>query len=183
MDGKGPFSALVMGVVVLKDVLVILAFALNIQLVPAILGVASADASGAAAAAHLLEPLLSLVTSVSLGLVGGYLLSVTLELRVAPRLGQAARRMLHIRGGGGAGGGVTGAGAAGGGAGAPAGGGGAGGGGGGAGGGGGGSGGELNVRMALVLLAAAGIFEVARSLRAEPLLACVAAGMMATNRR
>lgn len=44
MDGRGPFSALVMGVVVFKDVLVILAFSLNLQMVPALLGTAAAGA-------------------------------------------------------------------------------------------------------------------------------------------
>ncbi len=34
VEGKGPFCSLVMGVVVLKDVLVIVAFAVNMQLVP-----------------------------------------------------------------------------------------------------------------------------------------------------
>jgi hypothetical protein len=34
MDAKGPFVSLVMGVVVLKDVVVIVLFALNMELVP-----------------------------------------------------------------------------------------------------------------------------------------------------
>lgn len=34
MDAKGPFVSLVMGVVVLKDVVVIVAFALTMELVP-----------------------------------------------------------------------------------------------------------------------------------------------------
>ena len=33
MDAKGPFSGLIMGVVVLKDVVVIVAFAINMELV------------------------------------------------------------------------------------------------------------------------------------------------------
>lgn len=33
MDGKGPFCSLVMAVVVVKDVIVIIAFALNIELI------------------------------------------------------------------------------------------------------------------------------------------------------
>jgi hypothetical protein len=78
MDCRGPFSALVMGVVVLKDVLVILAFALNIQAVPSILG--TGRSAGAAA---LGAPLLSLAASVSVGLVGGLLLSLVLEHQVS----------------------------------------------------------------------------------------------------
>jgi hypothetical protein len=40
MDAKGPFVALVMGVVVLKDVVVIVMFAINLQLVPMVRGTA-----------------------------------------------------------------------------------------------------------------------------------------------
>jgi hypothetical protein len=38
MDAKGPFVSLVMGVVVLKDVVVIVAFALTMELVPMVRG-------------------------------------------------------------------------------------------------------------------------------------------------
>jgi len=38
MDAKGPFVSLVMGVVVLKDVVVIVAFALTMELVPMVGG-------------------------------------------------------------------------------------------------------------------------------------------------
>ena len=49
MDAKGPFVSLVMGVVVLKDVVVIVLFALNMELVPMVRGrqgAALEDASG-----------------------------------------------------------------------------------------------------------------------------------------
>jgi hypothetical protein len=36
VDGKGPFSSLVMAVVVVKDVVVIMAFALNMELIQAV---------------------------------------------------------------------------------------------------------------------------------------------------
>ena len=38
VDAKGPFSSLVMAVVVLKDVLVIVAFALNIDIIAVVSG-------------------------------------------------------------------------------------------------------------------------------------------------
>jgi len=51
----------------------------------------------------------------------------------------------------------------------------------------GGSGGNapeaLRSRCILVLVAGAGIFQVARWMDAEPLLACVTAGLVAANRR
>ncbi len=93
MDGKGPFSSLVMGVVVLKDVFVILSFALTIQLVPSILGtpqISNPGSSGGgadvltsrSALGAVMAPVLSLAASVSVGLVGGYFLSLVLEHRV-----------------------------------------------------------------------------------------------------
>lgn len=33
MDGKGPFSSLVMAVVVVKDIVVIIAYAINVELI------------------------------------------------------------------------------------------------------------------------------------------------------
>lgn len=43
MDAKGPFCSLVMGVVVLKDVVVIVAFAINMRLVPLVSSTVSSD--------------------------------------------------------------------------------------------------------------------------------------------
>lgn len=45
MDAKGPFVSLVMGVVVLKDVVVIVMFALNMELVPLVRGLRSSSPS------------------------------------------------------------------------------------------------------------------------------------------
>lgn len=45
MDAKGPFVSLVMGVVVLKDVVVIVAFALTMELVPMVRAAAGASST------------------------------------------------------------------------------------------------------------------------------------------
>jgi hypothetical protein len=134
-----------------KDVLVILCFALNIQLVPLLLG--TAPSGGPAWHAHPLGPLLflpvmSLAASVTAGLAGGYALSMALEHKLAVTLGQAARRALPLPG-------AT--------APLPP------------------DGGRW--RGALVLVAGALVFEVTRLVEAEPLTACVVAGLVLANRR
>lgn len=166
MGAKGPFSALVMGVVILKDVLVIIAFALNIQLVPVILGTAPTGGPGGAlapATTRLMVPLMSIASSISTGLVGGYALSLALEYNTALWAAQSARKLLQrgraCAGGGGAGGGV------------------------GVGAGGTAVEGARWQQMALVFFSGACIFELARLIDAEPLLACVTAGMLVANRR
>lgn len=82
MDAKGPFVSLVMGVVVLKDVVVIVAFALTMELVPMIID----PSSSGLGLSHLLLPLLSVCVSLSAGLLGGSLISLALGHQVHVRL-------------------------------------------------------------------------------------------------
>jgi hypothetical protein len=226
-----------MGVTVLKDVVVIVAFAVNVQLVAtaaaeaakraaaggmAAVAKAAGAATGAGAAGGvlwaaggepapavplpqqpptapfllasasrlLLLPLLSVAVSVSVGVVGGLALSAALSRPWALRLSSAATRAF---GGGGHGGRLRGGGPA---AGAPpsssgldragslplaavsaA-----------AGGGGGGddppslSSALARTREVTLLLLATAVFTLTHALNAEPLLACVAMGLVAGNR-
>lgn len=77
LDAKGPFSSLVMAVVVLKDVIVIVIFALNVELIPVVFLPAAPHA--AFDGRHLLLPVMSVALSVCSGIVGGLALSVLLS--------------------------------------------------------------------------------------------------------
>ncbi|WIA08542.1 hypothetical protein OEZ85_007974 [Tetradesmus obliquus] len=142
MDAKGPFVSLVMGVVVLKDVVVIVLFALNMELVPMMV---SQD-SAAFGLIHMLLPLLSVGVSITAGLLGGYLMSLALQFQLHSMIVAAVMAA-------GLNGGVP-----------PA---------------------VLLARckQLVVLLLSTAVFSITRSLEAEPLLACVTAGMVLANRR
>ncbi|KXZ41589.1 hypothetical protein GPECTOR_377g173 [Gonium pectorale] len=76
MDGKGPFSSLVMAVVVVKDVVVIIAYAVNVELIRvAVLP----SASGSPQLLSMALPVLSVLLSISVGLCGGLLLGALLR--------------------------------------------------------------------------------------------------------
>ncbi|KAJ9525213.1 hypothetical protein QJQ45_020741 [Haematococcus lacustris] len=79
IDGRGPFCSLVMAVVVVKDVVVICAFALNMELIRTVILPAKPDARFSLLA--LLLPLLSVALSMALGLAGALLLSLLLRWR------------------------------------------------------------------------------------------------------
>lgn len=81
VSGKGPFCSLIMSVVVVKDVLTFICFALNIGMVAQALE-PSGKASGISALRLLAQPILSLVISALLGFVGSALLSVFLRVKV-----------------------------------------------------------------------------------------------------
>lgn len=69
--GKGAFCSLVLAVVIVKDVVTIVAFSLNIELSRSLL---SADA-GSFSLFTLLEPFASLVVAITLGVVGSWVVS------------------------------------------------------------------------------------------------------------
>eukprot|EP00775_Hariotina_reticulata_P010510 gene10510-10669_t len=145
MEAKGPFVALVMGVVVLKDVVVIVLFAINLQLVPMII-----SSSSASLGVHqLLLPLLSVAVALSAGLMGGYLMHLSLKHQLQNKL--VALVVGRTRG---AAPGM-----------APQ--------------------GQLNARakQLILLLLSTCVFNLTRWLDAEPLLACVTAGMLLANIR
>ena len=83
LDARGPFCSLVMSVTVVKDVLVLLLFSVNVELVQA---VESSDGTGFAALAArcVATPVLKLTVSAMLGTAGGLLLGALL---VQPRVG------------------------------------------------------------------------------------------------
>ncbi|KAG2502194.1 hypothetical protein HYH03_000681 [Edaphochlamys debaryana] len=77
MEGKGPFSSLVMAVVVVKDVVVIIAYAVNVELIRM-----SLLPAGSAAGSPLLSmvlPVLSVLLSITVGVSGGLLLGILLR--------------------------------------------------------------------------------------------------------
>ncbi len=84
LDARGPFCSLVMSVTVVKDVLVLLLFSVNVELVQAVEG--SDDGVGFAALALrcIATPALKLAVSAMLGTAGGLLLGALL---VQPRVG------------------------------------------------------------------------------------------------
>lgn len=130
VGGKGPYCSLVMAVVVVKDVLVFVAFAINLELAMAAVGQASGGGMGALS---FVQPLLSLATSVLLG--GGAGVALGAALRPGWR---AALLPAPLAAG---------------------------------------------ARTAVPLLAAGATFLLAEALAAEPLLACVTAGLVVANRR
>lgn len=85
MDGRGPFCSLVMAVTVFKDVVVIIAYALNMELISA----ASHPAAqgGGLSLLTLTLPLLSVVLSMATGACGGMLLSYLLAPGNFTRMG------------------------------------------------------------------------------------------------
>ncbi|GFR42291.1 hypothetical protein Agub_g3189, partial [Astrephomene gubernaculifera] len=93
MDGKGPFCSLVMAVVVVKDVVVIIAYAVNVELIR----VSILPSSSAPSRPPLLSmslPLLSVLLSASVGVCGALLLGAALRgqallAALAPNMGPA----------------------------------------------------------------------------------------------
>ena len=90
MEGKGPFCSLVMSVTVVKDVLVVVMFAVNLELVAAAgLDFSQAETDGGAQSAQSLtatgalvafmHPVFSVVTSVGLGVMAGIALGQLLK--------------------------------------------------------------------------------------------------------
>lgn len=86
MDARGPFCSLVMSVTVVKDVLVLLLFSVNVELVYAVEAAAAEGKLGLPALLTrcLATPALKLAVSAVLGAVGGVLLGALL---VQPRVG------------------------------------------------------------------------------------------------
>ncbi|GAB4816047.1 hypothetical protein N2152v2_003093 [Parachlorella kessleri] len=99
-EGKGPYCSLVMAVVVFKDVLVFVCFALNIQLAKA-----ATRSEQALGLVHLVDPVVSIAISVGLGLAGGYVLGAMRQpyfaasrYNPAVRLLPASWRTRHVDG-------------------------------------------------------------------------------------
>ncbi|KAK9830422.1 hypothetical protein WJX72_011685 [[Myrmecia] bisecta] len=137
-DGKGPFCSLVMAVVVVKDVLVFLCFALNIEFANTVM-----KDTAVIPLLQLVEPLGSLLVSILLGLGGGSVLGGLLQrqggavgTKPAASLARQIPQLIQAKRG-----------------------------------------------VALVLATGCCIFWTAQGLKAEPLLACVLAGIITTNRR
>ena len=108
MEGKGPFCSLVMSVTVVKDVLVVVMFAVNLELVAAAgLDFSQAETDGGAQSAQSLtatgalvafmHPVFSVVTSVGLGVMAGIALGQLLKpprtrtMSTRPNLARAVR--------------------------------------------------------------------------------------------
>ena len=156
MEGRGPFCSLVMSVTVVKDVLVVVMFAVNLELVAAARldfsavggGAGSGSGSGAggglggggvsstavAALVAFMHPVFSVVTSVGLGVNAGFALGQCLK---PPRLRTLANRPALARA----------------------------------------------VRCVQTLALSASSFWAAKALGLEPLLLCVVAGALAANRQ
>lgn len=156
MEGRGPFCSLVMSVTVVKDVLVVVMFAVNLELVAAARldfsavggGAGSGSGSGAggglggggvsstavAALVAFMHPVFSVATSVGLGVIAGFALGQCLK---PPRLRTLANRPALARA----------------------------------------------VRCVQTLALSASSFWAAKALGLEPLLLCVVAGALAANRQ
>eukprot|EP00195_Chlamydomonas_chlamydogama_P007198 CAMPEP_0202897678 /NCGR_PEP_ID=MMETSP1392-20130828/6375_1 /ASSEMBLY_ACC=CAM_ASM_000868 /TAXON_ID=225041 /ORGANISM="Chlamydomonas chlamydogama, Strain SAG 11-48b" /LENGTH=333 /DNA_ID=CAMNT_0049583375 /DNA_START=570 /DNA_END=1571 /DNA_ORIENTATION=+ len=78
VDGKGPFCSLVMAVVVVKDIVVIVAYALNIELIRAAI---LPSASEGMSILNVMLPVLSVMLSVTVGVCGGLLISIVMRPR------------------------------------------------------------------------------------------------------
>jgi len=131
MDARGPFTSLVMAVVVVKDVVVIVAFALNMEVARIVF---SKDESASLTLVGLMEPVLSLLASLTMGVGGAALLGMVLRPKsglLHGMLGPAIARKLQ---------------------------------------------------GTVIIIHTATLFLLADLLRAEPLLACVVMGLIATNR-
>ncbi|MEW5313225.1 MAG: hypothetical protein WDW38_004811 [Sanguina aurantia] len=85
MEGKGPFSSLVMAVVVVKDVVVIIAYALNVELIRVVgLGErvpwqSSRVPTRGLKVFNIMLPILSVALSATVGVCGGLLLSIVMR--------------------------------------------------------------------------------------------------------
>eukprot|EP00873_Tetraselmis_striata_P024293 jgi/Tetstr1/444557/TSEL_000287.t2 len=75
-EARGPFTSLVMAVVVVKDVVVIAAFALSMEVARAVF---SKDPEAALTLAGLLEPVLSLLASLAMGTAGAAVVGLLLR--------------------------------------------------------------------------------------------------------
>lgn len=73
--GKGPFCSLVMAVVVVKDVLVIVAFALNIEIARSVFSAAHAQVD----LARILEPFVSVAVAATIGLAAAGVIPLALR--------------------------------------------------------------------------------------------------------
>eukprot|EP00891_Asterochloris_glomerata_P006082 jgi/Astpho2/6082/fgenesh1_pg.00084_%23_67_t len=135
-EGRGPFCSLVMAVVVVKDVVTFICFAINLEAASVVM---RKEPSGGRAS-HLLVPLATLVSSGLLGTVSGVLLGLQVGGSASGRRWPAAVKRLP----------------------SPA---------------------QKWVQPAVVLLCTAAIFFLAEAIHAEPLLTCVVAGAVTTNRR
>ncbi|KAL4419768.1 hypothetical protein ABPG75_006866 [Micractinium tetrahymenae] len=165
-DGKGPYCSLVMAVVVVKDVLLFAGFAVNIELARAFTSTGGKAAPGDSALWLLLMPIGTILQSVLLGGAAGYCLARLLRMRPSSIISiAAAAGGMHPAGAGGA---------------APPG------------------GhpaepralarllrhpGAARLRPAAPLALSGLTFAAAEAIGAEPLLACVAAGLVASNWR
>ncbi|KAG2432421.1 hypothetical protein HYH02_012992 [Chlamydomonas schloesseri] len=154
MEGKGPFSSLVMAVVVVKDVVVIISYAVNVELIR--MAILPTDTDRPQLLSMVL-PVLSVALSISLGVCGGLVLAMA--LRNLPHVPAGAGAAL----GGGAAAGVGGGSAA---AAAAA-----------------AASNAFKLRQAVVLGIATLTFQLAHHFDAEPLLACVTMGLVLVNRR
>ena len=156
MEGRGPFCSLVMSVTVVKDVLVVVMFAVNLELVAAArldfsavgggagsgsgrgagggLGGGGVSSTAVAALVAFMHPVFSVVTSVGLGVNAGFALGQCLK---PPRLRTLANRPALARA----------------------------------------------VRCVQTLALSASSFWAAKALGLEPLLLCVVAGALAANRQ
>ncbi|KAL4856974.1 hypothetical protein ACK3TF_002671 [Chlorella vulgaris] len=163
-EGKGPYCSLVMAVVVVKDVLLFAAFAVNVELFKAV----GKSADTGMPLWLLVGPLVSILLSVVLGGVAGYVLSRLLRMRHGSIISIAAAAVGPHSSGDGHGAAAPHAAAT------PRG------------------GGllrllrhpsALRLRPAVPLLLSGLTFGLAELGGAEPLLACVAAGLVASNWR
>ncbi|KAG1681575.1 hypothetical protein FOA52_014083 [Chlamydomonas sp. UWO 241] len=78
LDARGPFTALVMAVVVVKDVVVIIAFSLNLEIIRAVI-LPSNGAEAGLSLVNVAVPLLSVASSMAIGACGGLLLGMALR--------------------------------------------------------------------------------------------------------
>ncbi|DBA69525.1 TPA: hypothetical protein ACH3X2_012726 [Trebouxia sp. C0005] len=137
-DARGPFCSTVMAVVVVKDVLLFVCLAMNLEFA----NMAMVAAPQGFNISHMLQPALSVTVSIGLGALGGTALGMLLNAKptTMPRTVAALTQVLPQA--------VI-----------------------------------ASWKPAAVLLAASTIFFTAVSFTAEPLLACVVAGLMTTNRK
>mmetsp|Transcript_30100 Transcript_30100/g.89277 ORF Transcript_30100/g.89277 Transcript_30100/m.89277 type:complete len:557 (-) Transcript_30100:608-2278(-) len=82
LDARGPFTSLVMAVVVVKDVFVIVAFALNIELIRTLILPASSKVG--LSLINVLLPVISVALAMAVGACGGVALSMVLRQRWMP---------------------------------------------------------------------------------------------------
>ncbi|PNW82300.1 hypothetical protein CHLRE_06g278189v5 [Chlamydomonas reinhardtii] len=95
MEGKGPFSSLVMAVVVVKDVVVIISYAVNVELIRVAILPSAADRPQLLS---MVLPVLSVALSISLGVCGGLVLAML--LRSLPHVAHTGGAAAGTAGGG-----------------------------------------------------------------------------------